>query len=180
MSTTDSRGLTLHELRVRLNRMSMSSLKRRGSLRTECGWVTDEASEIELWTKSLKWTLSIHCADATTIRDILNEMRSTLWTFYYLTNVRYPCSFILHRWRYEMDHFARSIARFILDNQLEIESVIIVARLLLGPVRRGATIAHLARRLARSRAKTLCRSIRHHKDSTWLSQFWWRYRKKRG
>ncbi len=57
-----SRGLTLHELRVRLNRMSMSSLKRRGSLRTECGWVTDEASEMELWTKSLKWTLSIHCA----------------------------------------------------------------------------------------------------------------------
>ena len=41
--------------------MSMSSLKRRGSLRTECGWVTDEASEMELWTKSLKWTLSIHC-----------------------------------------------------------------------------------------------------------------------
>jgi hypothetical protein len=50
----------LHELRVRLKRISTSSLNNLGSFLMDCGMVTDDVSDIELCSKSLKWTLSMH------------------------------------------------------------------------------------------------------------------------
>ena len=86
---------------------------------------------------------------------LLNAFLKKTKTKNNLTNVRYPCSFILHWWSHKMDDFTRAVTRFVFDNQLEIKSVIIGSGMLTWrPIRCGAAVTHLARCLTRRRAET--------------------------